>query len=360
MLSAINYAKKTCDMMIRTYQAEKLPPEGYFHYHQGVFLSGVLNTYKKCNDEKYFNYIKDWVDSLIKEDGSIPTLRDYMLDDIQPAILLFDIMKKTEDKRYKIALETLMDVIRRWPCNPVGGYWHKMHHINEMWLDGLYMVGPLQALYAQYSGESVYLDNSINQAILMYENMQNKETKLLPHAWEYYKRIGWADPKTGLAPEVWGRALGWYVVAILDILEITPQNHEKRQKLIEIEKEILEAILKCQDKESGMWYQVVNKGDHEGNWLESSCSSLFAYAMAKAVRMGICDEKYLDASKKAFCGIIEHSVELDGDDVKIGDICVGTGVCDYEGYIQRPTSINDLHGTGAFLLMCAELIGIEK
>ncbi len=355
MFSPFEYATKTCDAMMKTYPAEKLPPEGYFHYHQGVFLSGMLNTYKKCKEEKYFQYIKDWIDSIIQEDGSIPTLREYMLDDIQPAILLFDVMERSDDKRYAIALERLMDVVRRWPCNPLGGYWHKMHHVNEMWLDGLYMIGPLQAQYAHYIGDSLYLDNAINQAILMYEKMQQKDTKLLPHAWEYYRRIGWADPKTGFSSEIWGRALSWYAVAMLDILEFTPEAYERRGKLIEIEKEILEAILKYQDKATGMWYQVVDKADAEDNWLESSCSALFAYAMAKAVRMGICEEKHLDAAKKAFRGIIEHSVKIEGDDIKIGDICVGTSVCDYDGYIKRPTSINDLHGIGAFLLMCAEL-----
>ena len=355
MLKAIDYAKITCDTMIRTFSAENLPPKGYFHYHQGVFLSGMLNTYKQCNEEKYLNYIKDWVDSVINEDGSILTLREYMLDDIQPAILLFDLMKKSDDSRYAAALEKLMDVVSRWSCNPMGGFWHKLHRINEMWLDGLYMVGPLQAMYSEHTGNMIYLDNAINQAILMRDNMQDKETKILPQAWDYYKRADWADPETGLSPEVWGRALGWYVVAILDILEFTPKNYKGRDTLVQIEADVLNALLKYQDKDSGMWYQIVNKPLEKDNWLETSCSTLFAYAMAKAVRMGICGKEYLDAARRAYEGIIERYVKIEDGDISISGICVGTNVCDYKGYIERPTSTNDLHGTGAFLLMCSEL-----
>ena len=189
----------------------------------------------------------------------------------------------------------------------------------------------------------------------MKEHMQDSKTKLLYHAWDSSKEIEWADKETGLSPEFWGRALGWYVVAILDILEFLPENHPKRQDIIDIELEVLEALSNYQDKESGMWYQVVDKGDKEDNWIESSCTCLFSYAMAKAVRMGLADKKYLDIAMKGFEGVINTSVELDGDELLIGRVCVGTGVKDYIGYIERPTSINDLHGTGAFLLMCAEI-----
>ena len=140
-----------------------------------------------------------------------------------------------------------------------------------------------------------------------------------------------------------------------DILEFVPADHPKRQTIIDIELEVLEALAKYQDKETGMWYQVVDKGDVEGNWIESSCTSLFSYAMAKAVRMGIADKKYVDLAIRGFEGVINTSVDFDGDDLLIGGVCIGTGVCTYEGYIARPTSVNDLHGAGAFLLMCAEI-----
>lgn len=355
MEKAIYYAKKSCDTMMRKFDAPDLPPKGKFHYHQGVFLSGMMNTYKVCKDEKYYNYIKKWVDSIIYPDGSIHEFDRNMLDDIQPAILLFDLYRDSGDDRYKIALDTLMKVLHDWHCNPIGGFWHKEYNKNEMWLDGLYMAGPLEAEYSAAFGDMSFINTAVEQIIIMRDHMQDKKTKLLYHAWDYYKQCNWANPDTGLAPEFWGRALGWYVVAILDILEFLPEDHPKRDEIISIELEVLGALTKYQDEKTGMWYQVVDKGGRDGNWVESSCTCLFSYAMAKAVRMGLADKKYLDIAMKAFEGVINNSVEEKDGDLLIGGVCIGTGVCSYEGYIERPTSINDLHGVGAFLLMCAEI-----
>ena len=355
MEKAIYYAKKSCDTMMRKFAAPDLPPVGKFHYHQGVFLSGMQKVYHVCKDEKYYDYIKAWVDSIIYEDGSINSFDKGMLDDIQPGILLFDLYKRTGDERYKIALDTLMPILKDWKRNEVGGFWHKEWHPNQMWLDGLYMAGPLEAEYSATFGENCYIETAIEQIILMRDHIQDPETKLLYHAWDSSKEIDWADKETGLSEEFWGRALGWYVVAILDILEFVPENHPKRQTIIDIECEVLEALAKYQDKESGMWYQVVNKGNEPGNWVESSCTSLFSYAMAKAARMGLVDKKYVELAIRGFEGVINTSIDFDGDDLLIGGVCIGTGVCDYAGYIARPTSVNDLHGAGAFLLMCAEI-----
>lgn len=359
MKKALNYAKMSCDTMMRKFEAKDLPPIGKFHYHQGVFLSGMLNTYKLCGDEKYFEYVKKWVDSIIYEDGSIHTYNPNMLDDIQPGILLSELYKKTTDKRYITAREELAKVLKNWHTNPIGGFWHKEFLPNEMWLDGLYMAGPLSAEYSSETGDMSFLETAVSQIIIMYENMQDKNTRLLYHAWDYNKKCIWADKETGLSSEFWGRALGWYVVAILDILEYMPKNHPKRQKIIEIEKDVLAAIVFYQDKVSGMWYQIVNKGEYEDNWLESSCTALFIYALAKAVRFGVINSEYLKTAKRGYEGLVSTFVAKDGDDLLISGICIGTGVCDYEQYISRETSINDLHGVGAFLLMCTELARIE-
>lgn len=355
MEKSIKFAQMLCDTIMRKFEAKDLPPVGYFHYHQGVFLSGMLNTYAVCKDEKYYQYIKNWVDSIIYDDGSINTFREEMLDDLQPGILLIYLYNRTKEEKYKIALETIMNILRQWPRTPDGGFWHKLFLKNQMWLDGLYMAAPLQTQYSEMTGDTAFADTAAQQAIMMWDRIADKETNLLYHAWDYDKICDWADKETGLAPEVWGRALGWYVVSVLDILENLPQNHPQRQKLIEIERKVLEAIKKHQDKESGMWYQVVDKGDRPENWTESSATSLFVYALAKAVRMNIIDEDYLQTAQLGFKGIIEKSVKIDGEDLLLGDICIGTNVCDYKSYIERPVATNDLHGAGAFLLMCAEL-----
>lgn len=228
----------------------------------------------------------------------------------------------------------------------------------QMWLDGLYMAGPLQAIYAKNFNDPSYIKEAANQAFLMHEHMQDKETKLLYHAWDSSKEMPWANSETGLAPEFWGRALGWYVVAILDIMEQMDKTSDDYKKLAEIEREVLEALIKYQDKNEKLWYQVVNKGDKDGNWLEASCSCLFTYALAKSVRLGVGKPEWLENVKAGFENIIRKFVEVKNDDLFISGVCIGTGVLDYQGYIERPTSVNDLHGMGAFLLMCAEIAKI--
>ena len=180
-----------------------------------------------------------------------------------------------------------------------------------------------------------------------------EKSGLLFHAWDESKEEKWADKETGLSSEVWGRALGWYVVAILDILSFIPEDHKDRARLIEIENLVLEALIKYQDT-NGLWYQVVPKPDCEGNWHEVSCSSLFTYALAKAVRMGVVEKEYRQYAEKGFKGVIS-TLEYEGDDLIVGKVCMGTGVKDYDYYINRPIIANDLHGMGAFILMCAEM-----
>lgn len=353
-VQAIDYARQACDTMMRRFpEAPMLEPKGIFRYHQGVFLSGMLNVYEVCKDEKYYNYVKEWVDSFVDEDGTLHGHDPEMFDDLQPGILLYPLYRRTGDRRYRVAMDTIIEILRGWKCNPSGGFWHKMCHPDQMWLDSLYMSGPIQVEYGQMFGDDYFFDIITKQVLIMYENMKDERSGLLCHAWDESKKEKWADKETGKSPEVWGRALGWYVVAILDVLSFIPEDHENRQKIIEIEKEVLAALVKYQDT-NGLWYQVVPKPDGEGNWHEVSCSSLFTYALAKAVRMGVVGEEYRQYAEKGFVGVIE-TLEYEGDDLIVGKVCMGTGVSDYDYYINRPIIANDLHGMGAFLLMCAEM-----
>lgn len=176
------------------------------------------------------------------------------------------------------------------------------------------------------------------------------------HGWEETGTIGWADPVTGKSQEIWGRAMGWYVMALADILDYIPENHVKRAYLIEIEKELLETLVTYQDEESGRWYQIIDKGEEDGNWLENSCSCLITYALAKAVGKGYLAPEYYEAAKKGYEGVISSLYYDEDGRLQIGDICVGTCIDDgdYKHYINRRKDVNDLHGIGAFVLMCSE------
>ncbi len=348
----IYYAKASVETMMQKFKAQNLPPEGHFHYHQGVFLSGVYQTYLECQDERYYEYMKAWVDARIDENGEIHDYDKGQLDDIQPGILLFPLYERTKDVRYKKALDELLCVVKNFPRAENGGFWHKEWHPGQMWLDGLYMGGPICAEYAARFDRPEFMDIAAEQVLLMKEKTEDRETGLWYHAWDSLLKEDWADRKTGLSSEFWGRSIGWVPVAILDELDFMPENHPQRKALEDAACRLIEAVYRYQSEE-GRWYQVVNKGSEEGNWLENSCSCLYVAAACKAVRKGLLPANCLDAAKKGFQGVIS-SLTWEGEKLLVGDVCIGTGVGDYKHYCDRPTSVNDLHGVGAFLLMCAE------
>jgi len=358
MKTALDYAKQGCDTLIRKFSIKELPPANRYHYHQGVFLSGMERTYFLSKDEKYYNYIKDWHDQFIEEDGTMPLMKELeaenlQFDDMQPAIMLFHLYEKTGDEKYKRVLDRFAPIVEQWPTNARGGFWHKYKSKNQMWLDGLYMIGPYAAMYAKHFDKPYFFETMYQQMNLMRRNITDPKTGLLYHAWDDSKEAAWADADTGLSEEFWGRAIGWYAVAILDILDYLPENHPRRQEFIDAELDIVNALIKFQDEKTGLYYQVVNRGDDPNNWHETSCTSLFTYAISKAIKKGLLDESYASYAHKGYQGVI-NSLTFEGEDLIVSNICVGTGVGPYDFYLKRPTVANDLHGMGAFVLMCTE------
>lgn len=350
----ITIAQRSCDTMMRKFpQAADLPPKGVFHYHQGVFLSGMYKNYLLCKNEAYFEYMKAWVDSVVDAQGNFLKREPACLDDMQPGILLYPLIERTGDERYQKALDTLIADVARIPRNKAGGLWHKPELKDQMWLDGLYMGGPLCAEYARLFSKPEYMDLVVQQALLMEEKTKDPATGLLYHAWDESREADWADPETGLAPEFWGRSIGWVPVAVLDDMDFMEPGDPRYERMAALVTNLLEAVCRYQT-EDGRWYQVVDKAEQPGNWPENSCSCLFTAALCKAVRKGIMESRWLTAAKKAYTGVLQ-SIEWDGEDLLIGGVCIGTGVGDYRHYCERPVSVNDLHGVGAFLLMCAEM-----
>ena len=353
-LSALDYAKMGADTLIRKFPVSELPPKNRFHYHQGVFLSGMERIYLLSGDRKYYDYIKDWMDYYIDENGKIRfDDHERQFDDMQPAIMLFNLFKETKDERYKKVLDNFAPIVEMWPKNARGGFWHKYYRPNQMWLDGLYMIGPYSVMYANYFNKPYFYETIYQQMNLMRRNMTDPNTGLLYHAWDDSKEIDWADKETGLSAEFWGRAIGWYAAAIMDILDYLPAEHPRRREFKSAGLDIINALVRFQDEETGLWFQVVDKGGEAGNWLETSCSCLYTYAIAKAIKKGYLPRFYERHIHSAYEGIIK-SVRFEGDDLIVSKVCIGTGVGDYQFYIDRPTVENDLHGMGAFLLMCCE------
>ena len=378
MTKPVEYGEQACSSLMHMYKPEELPPKGVLFYHQGVFLSGMQNIYFLTKKKEYFNYIKNYVDSVLGPEGQLigfeyefdtdetPELAKRaltMLDHKQPIILFYNLYDETGDEKYKKAIDTVAESMHFWPVNKCGGYWHMMTQHNQMWMDGAYMAGPLSVMYDARFGDEVLRERAINQIIIMNEHIRDEKTGLYFHGWDESKEAEWADKETGLSKEIWGRAVGWYAVAILDVLEYIPKDHPKRKQLEDIERDLLKSLVKYQDKKTGMWFEVVDKPERADNWVESSCTNLFIYSYAKAIRTGVVsDEEYGDVLKKAYCGMIDSLYYDEEGYLVIDNVCCGTCIDEgtYEHYVTRPKIKNDLHGAGAFILMCAEMERYEN
>lgn len=354
------YAEAAIDTMRRRFSGPDLPPKNHFHYHQGVFLSGVNHTYQLDSRKEYFEYLKSWVDSYLTEFGEILHHDRNALDDIQPGILLFPCFDATGDERYRCAMDQLTDDLDVYPKNDEGGYWHNDRAPRQMWLDGLYMGGPFMVEYGSRFGRPDMVEEAIDQSLLMREKTRTANG-LWRHAYDPDRAEPWADPTTGLSPEYWGRSMGWVPVAVLDELDHIGEDNPRRKDVEELVRDLLVALCHYQGPD-GRWWQIVDKVGGDGNWPENSCTCLYVAGLCKAVYSGILDEGYLENASRGYRGVIDslswhRTKNAFGEtvyDLQVGDVCVGTGVGDYEFYCRRPTSVNDLHGVGAFLLMCAE------
>ena len=298
------YALAACDTMMRRFAPAELPPVGRFHYHQGVFLSGMVETWRLSGEDMLLAYVRGWVDSIVNAYGDVQNFNPGQLDDLEPGCLLFPLYEATRDARYKTAMETILYFYEHFPKNSLGGFWHNCMGRDQMWLDGLYMAGPFIAQYAHTFNRPDLLDLVVLQAELMETLTRDPKTGLWYHAVDLLKRHDWADPETGCSPEFWGRAMGWVPVALLNEMDFMDTAH--RQTLSRITRDLLLALLPWQDIETGLWYEVVNKGDQPGNWLETSCSCLYAAALCKAIRTGVLNPSHTAAAQKAVAGVIRR------------------------------------------------------
>ncbi|XEC93571.1 glycoside hydrolase family 105 protein [Paenibacillus tarimensis] len=355
----LHWAKAACDSLMARFRPEQLPPENRWHYHQGIFLQGMLEVWKRAGDEKYLRYPKEYVDRLVDEYGNFFFARDE-LDAIMPGLLLFTLDEQFGEPRYRIAADKLRQLFRTINRTSEGGFWHKDKYPYQMWLDGLYMGGVFALMYAARFGDEELTPMVIEWEKLMRKHMSDEKTGLLYHAWDESRQFPWANPETGCSPEFWGRSLGWYGMALGDFLDVLPQDHPGRGELQGALTRFVEALVPHQDDVSGLWYQVVDQGDKPDNWLETSCTSLFVYAMAKAVKHGCASEAILESARKGYSGLIQRVYYDDHGLLVVPDICIGTSAGDYQNYVTRPVSENDLHGVGAFILACVEMADLRR
>lgn len=328
-------------------------------YTFGVVLKSMLDMWQYTGDEKYFNYVKGYGDTILTENGSINTYKyeSFNIDNINPGKVFFTLYRETGEEKYKIALDTLRKQMSEHPRTSEGGFWHKKRYPWQMWLDGLYMGSPFLAQYAKEFNEPALYDDVARQILLMAEHTYDPESGLFYHAWDESRDQKWADPETGQSPHFWGRAIGWFGMGLVDILDFLPQDHDKRDEIIEIIKKTAEGIKKVQDPESGVWYQVLDQGGREGNYLESSASGMFVYFLYKGVREGYLDESYLAVAKKGYEGMLEQFIQENEDGtISLTNCCSVAGLGgdpyrdgSYEYYISERVIHNDPKAIGPFI-----------
>lgn len=339
-------------------------------YEWGVVLRGLHEVWQRTDDTVYFDYIKSNIDYFVAPDGSIRTYRleDYNLDMINTGKLLFPLYRVTGHSRYKMAIQTLVQQLKQQPRTAEGGFWHKKIYPHQMWLDGIYMACPFYAQYASMFDEPHIFDDVAHQIKLIVEKTCDPATELLYHGWDSSGRQRWAHPETGRSPHFWGRAIGWFVMAIPDVLDFFPQDHPAHDELVTIFRNVIMALLKVQDTQSGLWYQVLDRGNNGGNYVEASASAMFIYAIAKGVRRGYLDDAVLPHAERAFEEIIHQFIEVDEHGlVNVNRICSVAGLGgepyrdgSFEYYVNEPIVTNDDKGVGAFILAAAELEAVSE
>src|SRR3954464_15419911 len=262
-----------------------VPPKWVYDY--GVILNGMKSLWQTTGDKRYYDFIKRGVDAFVNDDGTIKTYKvdEYNLDQVRMGSAVLMVYRVTGQAKYKKAADLIRSQLKDHPRTKEGGFWHKKIYPYQMWLDGLYMAEPFYAEYSITFGENNW-DDIANQFIWAEQHMRDDKTGLLYHAWDESKQQHWANKQTGRAPMFWGRAMGWYAMALVDVLDYFPKDHPKRTELISILNREMTALQKVQDKKSGLWWLILDAPGRDKNYLEASSSAMFAYAMTKGVRKG--------------------------------------------------------------------------
>ena len=336
-----------------------------WNYQLGLLLEGIGAVWSKTGDPKYFAYTKDSIDQLIAIDGTIPTYdpRENSLDNILLGRQLLLLYRMTREERYHAAAKLLRAQLRTQPRNASGGFWHTQSNPNQMLLDDAYMVAPFLAEYAAMFNEPADYRDITKQFALMEEHTRDAKSGLLYQEWNEPRTEPWVSRSTGTSASFWGRGTGWYLMALVDALPYYAKDDPGRATLLGILNRTAESVARHQDGPTGLWYQVLDKPAMKGNYLESSASGMFVYALAKGVRLGYLPKRYSTNASKGWSGMLEHFVKTGGEGqmtivATVKSIDLGSAPShdgSYAYYINAPVVSDDPKGIAAFLLASSEM-----
>ena len=336
-------------------------------YDMGVVLEGMVEVWRNTGDKTYFEYIQGWMDQFVDDNGHIRNYRpeEYNIDHIKNGRSLLFLYKVTGKQKYLKASENVYKQLLTHPRTKEGGFWHKKIYPYQMWLDGLYMAQPFYTEYAELMGIDSIYDDVVNQFTYMENHARDEKTGLLYHGWDESRNERWANPQTGLSKHFWARGMGWYAMALVDVLDYFPTTHSGREKLLQILNRTLTAVAKYQDPKTSVWYDIVDLGTREGNYVEASASSMFVYTMAKAVRKGYVPKKdFQKHIDKGYAGLVKQFITSGGSDrVNINHVVTVSGLGgsknyrdgSFAYYMSEPVKPNDPKGVGPFMLAASEM-----
>lgn len=340
-----------------------------WNYCHGLVCSAILETGERYNITAFYDYVEQYADTMVLDGGHIIGYRteDYTLTGINPGIILYTFYHKEKKKKYESALHLLRNQLRTHPRTSEGGFWHRKVMPSQIWLDCTYLALPFYAQYAHTFNEPSSYDDVVQQVKLIRKHLYDTETGLYRHGWDESHQQQWTD-SIGRSSQVWGRSLGWFAMGVVDLLDYLPQDHSERENIITIYQELMTAVLKYQNKDTGVWNQVVDKPAKDGNYPESSVSCMLTYAILKGVRKGyLTPDPFRKQAQNAYNGILKQFItEDENHTLSIKQCCEVAGLGgkpyrdgSYEYYIQTPIRENDPKAVGSFILASLEIEHVE-
>lgn len=333
-------------------------------YTHGLIMLSMQRLWQHSGDERYWEYAKEYADTMIDPQGKIRDydVTEFNIDHVNPGKMLFLLYERSGDIRYRRAMASLREQLHWQPRTTDGGYWHKLRYPWQMWLDGLYMGSPYLAEYGKKFEEPAAFDEVVHQLTLVAKHTLDPQTGLLRHGWDESHLQRWADPQTGQSPHIWGRSVGWYLMALVDVLDHLPADHPGRAEVLDMLAQQATVVASHQNAKTGLWYQVMDLPEREGNYEEASATCMFAYALARGANRGYLDKAHMATAQKAFQGLIDHLITVDSSGaMTISKCCSVAGLGgepyrdgSFEYYISEPVRNDDPKATGPFILASLE------
>lgn len=351
------------------YNLDFSPTKARWSYTMGIELESMLDTYLTYGDESVLAYIREYPEKMISASGSITGYKysDFNLDNVRTGRFILRMYQRWPRQQDLTAIDEMFRQLENQPRTKEGVWWHKDIYAWQVWLDGIYMGLPFYTMAAPLlrpGQEQQYYDDAVDQIVKTEQRTYDEATRLWKHAWDETHSMFWADKTTGLSQHTWGRALGWFAMALVEVLDALPADYARRQEVVAVLQKVLASVVDYQDAASGVWYDVLDVDDPR-NYLEATCSSMFAYCLLKSARLGYVDATYQQAGLKAYRGIVEQFVRENNDGtLSLTKCCSVSGLGpnsnpkrdgSFDYYMSEPVRDNDAKGVGPFVWASLEM-----